>query len=179
MLKDTQNGWGNPVRWVWYNNNNNGIGRPHFHWRNIGGYVRLVSGLQRPDAHTCSPPMWRFMGQGPPWISHLVPLLVGLSGDVTPEHLEDAFLAGQLLAPHLQQLVPGRFALQVEEVIILQLPKGWGGWVTPEGCGREGMLGQGRNKPPYRQDGLPHIHPFDCSHQQNCCRDHRIPVLNL
>lgn len=68
----------------------------------------------------------------PSWaITHLVPVLVGFSSDVTGEHLKDALLTSQLFSPHFQELLPGRLALQVEEVIVLQFPKGWRGGVTP------------------------------------------------
>jgi len=60
-----------------------------------------------------------------------VSILVGLSGDVTCENLKDAFLTSQFFSPHLQELLTGRLALQVEEVIVLQLPKGWRRGVTP------------------------------------------------
>lgn len=56
---------------------------------------------------------------------HLLSTAVGLSCDVTGEHLEDALLTQQLLAPHLQQSLFGGLALQVEEVIVVQLTEGW------------------------------------------------------
>lgn len=58
-------------------------------------------------------------------------ILVGLSTDVTRENLKNAFLTRQFFSPHLQKLLPGRLALQVEEIIVLQLPKGWRGGITP------------------------------------------------
>ena len=43
-----------------------------------------------------------------------MPAAVDLRRDVAGENLEDTGLAGQLLAPHLQQGVFGRLALEVE-----------------------------------------------------------------
>lgn len=37
---------------------------------------------------------------------------------------KDTLFTGELLTPHLQQLLPGGLAFQVEEVVVLQLPKG-------------------------------------------------------
>lgn len=68
----------------------------------------------------------------PSWaLTHLVPIPVGFSSDVTCEHLKDTFLTSQFFSPHLQKLLPGRLALQIEEVIVLQFPKSWRGGVTP------------------------------------------------
>lgn len=64
-------------------------------------------------------------------LTHLVPIPVGFSGDVTGEYLKDTFLTSQFFSPHLQKLLPGRLALQIEEVIVLQFPKSWRGGVTP------------------------------------------------
>lgn len=78
----------------------------------------------------------------PSWaLTHLVPILVGFSGDVTCEHIKDAFFTSELFSPHLQELLPGRLALQVEEVIVLQFPKGWRGGVTPVRGADTGLTG--------------------------------------
>jgi len=78
----------------------------------------------------------------PSWaITHLVPILVGFSTDVTREHLKDAFLASQLFSPHLQELLSRRLALKIEEVIVLQFPKGWRGGVAPVRGADTGLTG--------------------------------------
>ena len=64
-----------------------------------------------------------------------MPAAVDLRRDVAGENLEDTGLAGQLLAPHLQQGVFGRLALEVEQVVVVQLAERRGRRVTP---GRKG-----------------------------------------
>lgn len=79
-------------------------------------------------------------------ITYFVAVLVGFSGDVTREHLKDAFLTSQLFSPHLQELLPRRLALQVEEVVVLQFPKGWRGGVTPVRGPDKGLTGHWEDK---------------------------------
>ena len=62
-----------------------------------------------------------------------MPAAVDLRRDVAGEHLKDAGLAGQLLAPHLQQRVFGRLALEVEQVVVVQLAERRGRRVAPRG----------------------------------------------
>lgn len=50
---------------------------------------------------------------------YLLSAVVGPCRDVTGENLVDALLAQQLLAPHLQQIIFGGLALQVEQVIVI------------------------------------------------------------
>lgn len=71
--------------------------------------------------------------QAAPGGAHLVSTAVGLSGDVTGEDLEDALLTQQLLPPHLQQGLLGGLALQVEQVVVVQLSEGRRGRVSPGG----------------------------------------------
>jgi hypothetical protein len=52
-------------------------------------------------------------------------MAIRLSREVVFKDFKDTLFAGELLAPHLQQLLPGGLAFQVEEVVVFQLPKGW------------------------------------------------------
>ena len=70
-----------------------------------------------------------------PSSTHLIAVLVGLSREVVGKDFKDTFFTGQLLPPHLQQLFLWGLALQVEEVVVLQLPKGRRGGVAPGGGG--------------------------------------------
>lgn len=54
---------------------------------------------------------------------YLVSFAVWLSRDVAGENLKDTFFVLQLLPPHFQQSVFGRLALQVEEVVVVELAK--------------------------------------------------------
>lgn len=54
---------------------------------------------------------------------YLVSFAVWLSRDVTGENLIDTFFIHQLLPPHFQQSIFGRLALQVEEVVVVELAK--------------------------------------------------------
>lgn len=56
---------------------------------------------------------------------YLVSFAVCLSRDVTGENLKDTFFIHQLLSPHFQQRIFGRLALQVEEVVVVELAKSW------------------------------------------------------
>lgn len=58
-------------------------------------------------------------------VLHLLSTAVGLSCDVTGEHLEDALFTQQLLPPHLEQGLFGGLALQVEQVIVIELTECW------------------------------------------------------
>lgn len=64
--------------------------------------------------------------------SYFVSVVVWLPSDVAGEHLIDTLLAHQLLSPHLQQSILGTLALQVKQVVIVQLAESRRGRVTPE-----------------------------------------------
>lgn len=65
------------------------------------------------------------------YLWYLVSFAVCLSRDVTGEDLKDTFLVHQLLPPHFQQRIFGRLALQVEEVVVVELAKSWRRRVAP------------------------------------------------
>lgn len=65
-------------------------------------------------------------------LPHLVSAAIRLPRDVIGEHLKDALFIHQLFSPHLQQVIFGGLALQVEEVIVIQFTKGRRGRVAPE-----------------------------------------------
>lgn len=61
----------------------------------------------------------------------MIAALVWLSREVMDKDFKDTFFTGQLLPPHLQQLLPRGLARQVEEVVVLQLSEGWRGGMAP------------------------------------------------
>lgn len=74
---------------------------------------------------------------------------VWLSRDVAGENLVDALLILQLLPPHFQQCVFGRLALQVEEVVVVELAEGRRRGVSPaSSSGSVTSLGQTRTRHP-------------------------------
>lgn len=79
--------------------------------------------------------------------AHLVSISVGLSSDVAPEDFVDALLAGQLFSPHLQEFFPGGFALQVEKVVVFQVPKGGGRRIAPGDLGENWQEGEETEEP--------------------------------
>ena len=69
------------------------------------------------------------------WKVYLDSIFILLVGDVALEDMEDVLLTGKLLPPHGPQLLSFPAALQVEEIVVSQFPKGRGGGVSPAAVG--------------------------------------------
>ncbi len=66
---------------------------------------------------------------------HLDPILILLIGDVALEDMKNVLFTGKLLPPHGPKLLGFPAALQIEKIVVSQLPKGRGGGVSPAAIG--------------------------------------------
>ena len=62
-------------------------------------------------------------------------IAIGFPVQITLEDFKDVFLTSQFFSPHLLQFLLGGFALEVEEMVVLQVTKGRGGRVAPATVG--------------------------------------------